>query len=488
MSSLRRGAKSALPLIMGSDPEKPLGFWWRSNQFFVIATVAVGMFTDLFLYGLIVPVLPFLLEDRVGVPKEQLQDHVDLLLALYAGASVIASPVAGFLADYSPSRQLPFLLGLFALLAATVLLALGQSVATLALARFLQGFSSGVVWAVGLALCVETVGPQNLGKVIGSIFSFISFGAFFAPLLGGALYSKTGITGVFGVGIGFIVVDFIMRLLMIERKVAAKYTKDSNDDRHPHGFDGQRDEGETDEESPLLPNGPNEDLSRYKLSEKQPWIIRKVPIIACLTDMSLLTSFLVAFVQAILLGSYDATVPIVAKQYYNFDSLKAGLMFLPLGLSDLLLGPLFGWLVDKYSPKPVALFAYIYLVPAQVVLRFTIPGGLKEVIMYGGLLAANGIGLAAIGAPGIVESGAVIDRYWRANPEFFGDQGPYSQMYGVSSMLFSAGLALGPLIAGTLKDRLGYGNMNAVLAGICALTAIMCFLFLGGKPRVMGNS
>jgi MFS family permease len=147
----------------------PAGLRWRSNTLFIISTVAVGLFTDLFLYGIVVPVLPFMLEERVKVPEDQVQSYVSALLAAYAASSVIASPIAGYFADKTTTRQSPFLFGLAALLASTILLFVGQTVAILALARVLQGISAAVVWTVGLALCLETVGPENLGKTIGSV-------------------------------------------------------------------------------------------------------------------------------------------------------------------------------------------------------------------------------------------------------------------------------------------------------------------------------
>lgn len=129
----------------------------------------MGMFTDLFLYGLIVPVLPFMLKDRVGVPDDQVQANVSALLAAFGASSVIAAPVAGVLADRIETRQAPFLAGIGALFAATLLLFLGTTVPVLAIARILQGISAALVWTIGLALCLETVGPENLGKTIGSV-------------------------------------------------------------------------------------------------------------------------------------------------------------------------------------------------------------------------------------------------------------------------------------------------------------------------------
>lgn len=152
-------------------PEKrPYGLTWRSKPLFIIFTVGLGMFSDLFLYALLVPVFPFLLVDRMNTPPELIQEYVSMLLAMYAGASAISSPLIGLVSDkIANTRQLPFMLGLLALLAGTVLVAVGQTVPVLAAARLLQGASSGIVWTCGLAMLVETVGPSRLGLAIGTV-------------------------------------------------------------------------------------------------------------------------------------------------------------------------------------------------------------------------------------------------------------------------------------------------------------------------------
>lgn len=153
---------------MSSD-SPPWALKWRSKRVFIIATVAVGLFTDLFLYGLVVPVLPFMLKERLDIPDQDVQTYVSGLLAAYAGASVLFSLPAGWIADRTNSRQAPFLCGLTALLLATIMLAVGQSIAALVVARILQGISAAVVWTIGLAMVLDTVGAENLGKVIGSV-------------------------------------------------------------------------------------------------------------------------------------------------------------------------------------------------------------------------------------------------------------------------------------------------------------------------------
>ena len=298
-----------------------------------------------------------------------------------------------------------------------------------------------------------------------------------APPLGGILYSKTGFAGVFGLGLAVLVIDFVMRVLVIEKKIAKRYDASlaTPDDSRP-----EDDTGANDEEQPLL---GKRDTTDYKLPDNLSSIARKITILPCLTNTSLLTAFLVAFVQALLLGSFDATVPTTAEELFGFDSLKAGLLFLPLGAFDLAIGPLAGWFVDRYGTKPGAVAGYGLLVPVLVLLRLPHPGGKDQIILYCVLLALCGAGLAVIGAPSIVEAGAVVQRYYEANPDFFGEQGPYAQLYGLNSMVFSLGLAVGPELAGELKLRLGYGNMNAVMAGISLGTSILCFFLLGGRPR-----
>jgi MFS family permease len=464
----------------------PRGLKWRSNTTFIVFTVGMGAFVDLFLYGLIVPVLPFLLQDRIGMPGNQVQSTVSTLLAVYAAASCAASPITGILSDkFSSTRKLPFVLGLILLALATVLLALGQTVAVLAIARFLQGASGGVVWTIGIAIIKDSVEQENLGKTMGTVYSFISVAGLFSPMLGGVIYAKAGYTGVFGLGIALVAVDFLLRLLMVEKKVASKY---SSSQPHAAGSDVNHTEGDT-EHTPLLANA-TPSLDNFRLSKPKSRLTRALPILLLFRDPGLLTAIWIAFMQALLLGAFDATVPLVASRKFGFDSLKAGLLFIPLGGADFLLGPVFGWCVDRYGTKIIAVVGFAWLLPALVLLRLptesTVTRHLDQgrlIALFASLLALNGFGLAAINSPSIVEASSLLEKYSNANKDIFDQGAPYAQLFGINSMLFSGGLAVGPLIAGGLRETIGYGNMNAVLAGICGLTAIMAALFLGRKEK-----
>ena len=305
-----------------------------------------------------------------------------------------------------------------------------------------------------------------------------------APVLGGVLYKKAGDAGVFGLGGAILVIDFIMRLLVIEKKTAAGYIDDTAvEDGNTHNAGNEEDEESTpeSEEAPLLGSEKDE----FKVPPNQHRWVQKFPLSYCLKDPRLLTALLVAFIQATLLATFDATVPIEAQELFGFDSLKAGLLFIALDIPYLILGPIAGWAVDRYGTKPAAVIGFTYLVPVLILLRLPHRGGTSQIILYCANLALCGVGLAIIGSPSIVEASQVVQKYDKANPDFFGPNGPYAQLYGINSMFFSAGLTLGPLLSGGLNDRIGYGNMNVVVAGLALATAVLSFIYVGGKPDVL---
>jgi MFS family permease len=285
-------------------------------------------------------------------------------------------------------------------------------------------------------------------------------------------------------------IDFIMRLLVIEKKVAARYDNGAqegatNPRQHTTRNDDHSDD-EFDEEDALL---PKKEEAAYRIPEGQNRIVRALPILYCMTDPRLLVALLLTFAQAAFLATYDATIPTEADSLFGFDSLKSGLLFIALDIPYLILGPVAGWTVDKYGTKPAAVIGFGYLVPVLILLRLPsdhiIHNKKHNIILYCALLALNGVGMAVIGSPSIVEASAVVQKYDKSNPDIFGENGPYAQLYGFTSLIFSLGLTIGPILSGGLRDAIGYGNMNAVVAVISAITAALSFVYIGGKPKIL---
>lgn len=184
--------------LFGSSTKPPIFLKARSSEFLIIFTVSSALFTDIFVYGIIVPVLPFALQSRVGIDSSNIQRWVSIFLAVYGAALLVAAPVCGWAADRLESRRWPLLAGLLALAGSTIMLCVGSSIGILIAGRVLQGFSAAVVWVVGLALLVDTVGPDNIGTAMGHATLSISISFLLAPLLGGIVFAKAGYYAVWG--------------------------------------------------------------------------------------------------------------------------------------------------------------------------------------------------------------------------------------------------------------------------------------------------
>lgn len=196
---------------MHADSPPPHFLRFRSSKLFIIATICIAIFSDMFLYGVIVPVVPFSIVERAGINENDVQHWTSILLAVYGAALLISAPLAGVFADHSASRRLPLLGGLVVLTAATLMLCLAQSVALLVVGRILQGLAGGIVWTVGQALLVDTVGQADIGQVMGYVSISMSVGIMISPLLGGVVYDAAGYYAVWYMCFGILGLDILLR-------------------------------------------------------------------------------------------------------------------------------------------------------------------------------------------------------------------------------------------------------------------------------------
>jgi MFS family permease len=147
----------------------PIGLWWRAHPFFIFLTVAVGRFSDIFLYSMVVPVLPYLLRDRSDLLEGKIKTDVFVLFAAFSASSLVFAVPAGWLVNWTATRRHPYLIGLIALTAATLLFAVAETFVLLFVSRVLQGLSAALVSAAGLVMVIDTTGSRNLGKTLGTV-------------------------------------------------------------------------------------------------------------------------------------------------------------------------------------------------------------------------------------------------------------------------------------------------------------------------------
>ena len=206
--------------------------------------------------------------------------------------------------------------------------------------------------------------------------SFIAVGELTAPSLGGALYARTAYGGVLWISVTVLAADFLMRVCLIEKKTAAACQSSGGASplsEEPDAIQGEIGQiqherlggSQATEVDSLLPVETYNQTNEHSLA-------CTLPISGCLKSSRLLVSLALGFLQALIIGTYDATLTTEAAARFGFSSLDTGILFLALGLPNLTLAAPAGWIVDRYGTKVVAVVGFGVLAPCLALLR--LPG------------------------------------------------------------------------------------------------------------------
>lgn len=128
---------------------KPILINIRSSIYYIALVTGMGLLTDICLYPLYTPAIPFRLEE---LRYDEISSKTGWLSSAYAAGLIVATfPITWLGSKYRSKRNI--LLGALALMAAGVLLfLLVANYAAMVSARILQGASGAGVWVLGLAL------------------------------------------------------------------------------------------------------------------------------------------------------------------------------------------------------------------------------------------------------------------------------------------------------------------------------------------------
>lgn len=364
------------------------------------------------------------------------------MLAVYGAALLAASPLCGFLADKTPNRRLPLLIGLLALGGATLLLCLGTTLALLVLGRVLQGISAAIVWTVGLALLADTVGHEKIGQALGHVSVSMSVAMLVGPLIGGAVYAKAGYFSVYYVAFGMIILDIILRFVLVEKKVARKWLEQV--DMQSNAVVAPAPQVPLEEEatsqarpSPSSPTQPdssqNNTTSNSILPATAPATSKppKKPLPAVLTLLKsrrLLAALFCTLAQAVLMTSWDAVLPLYTARIFNFNSLDAGLIFLPT-IIPAFLAPLVGIWVDRRGPRVPATLGFLGAAPFLVLLRLVDHKSTGQIVLLCALLALTSLMVANSMTPLLVDITRVVGAKEASHPGQFGGKGAYATAF-----------------------------------------------------------
>ncbi len=149
-----------------------------------LAFILITAVLDILAMGIIIPVLPRLIEDFVG-SNAQAGVINGVFIALWAGMQFIASPVIGSLSDQYGRRPV-ILISCAGLAADYVLMALAPNLWWLAVGRMIAGITSSSFTTV-FAYMADITEPEKRARAYGLIGAAFSGGFVMGPVLGGFL-------------------------------------------------------------------------------------------------------------------------------------------------------------------------------------------------------------------------------------------------------------------------------------------------------------
>ncbi|KAJ6146761.1 hypothetical protein N7497_008743 [Penicillium chrysogenum] len=411
---------------------------------------------DLFLYAMIVPVMPQALVSRAGVAFEDREYWNIVLLISEAVSALTCCPIFGYMLDVSGTRQGPYLSGLVLLFASMLVLTTSHSVTWYIIARVFQGAATAMVSVAGLSIVTDAVDRASLGQMIGYLGTAMTLGFMSGPLLGGLLYQIGGFYAIFGMAFGIVTLDFFLRLAVVEKRIAERWLC------------------LTDGERPSQENG--------YIPQQPPYgTLGTIPTSSHTAEISKTTFALGKLLKQprILIGlSAVTTLPVFVENTFHWNVLGAGLIFLP-GAAAAIFQPFFGFLSDRLGARLITFASFVILAPSLICLRFVEEDSPSHIGLLCVMLVLVGMCIDLSQPALIVEIQRVLDDMEAGDPGVFGGRGAVAQAFSLENMAHFGGLALGPMLGGFVEVRYGWKAMTLALGVLSAVTA-MPMLWLSG--------
>ncbi|TXT08892.1 hypothetical protein VHUM_03020 [Vanrija humicola] len=432
------------PIAVAAPPadKGPWGWRWRSADWFITAVVAWSIASDNISYAIIVPVIPFHLE-KLGY--DNLSSRTGYLLFAYSGGILLATfPVAYFFHRYRWRRG-PLIVAVFIMEASFIMFMLGNHYVAMICGRILQGMCSCVVWTVGMALITENIDEKNLGKHIGIALTGFTLGTTIGPPVGGALYKRLGWNAPFIFCIVINAVDLGVRLLVLEKRLMHNWHPTEKARLEVIAAAEAAAETQTTDTAvaavpeqaltPVTPSRPATPVPPAEEKHLSPFGV----IVALLSIPRGMAALGIAFIFGLMYGAMDASLALHVNDTWGKDSETVGFMFLARGAPEFFIGPVAGWVADRFGPEWLILPAILINLPWLPLLTLR-----KSIVGFFIVFACTGFTENAINIGASIEL-AIVSKMREGIGSI--------HQFAALNLAFSVSLAVGSVIGGQIYDH-----------------------------------
>ncbi len=351
------------------DYEHPFYKWW------VLISVMIGTFMAVLDMTIVSVGLPKMMATfGVGV------DRIEWVLTGYLLIFAVVLPSSGWIADHFGYKKTYFF-GLLLFTVGSLLCSLSWDENILILFRLIQGAGAGFVVPVGMAIVTEEFPPEKLGIALGFWGIAAAASVSLGPLVGGYLIDKFSWHTIFDVNVPIGVIG-LAATWIIQREHKAKI---------PHKFDIvgfismalaltslllALSEGN----SAWNTGGWTSTFILYSFGISAfsfiIFFVAEANVKYPIVELSLFKNFnfgmtnFIMFVFGIAFFGNAFLLPIYLQNSLGYTALQAGLVFLPVGIAQVVISPIAGKLTDRINAKLPAMFGILLLAISLYLMSF----------------------------------------------------------------------------------------------------------------------
>ncbi|KAK3841144.1 MAG: major facilitator superfamily domain-containing protein [Linnemannia gamsii] len=445
-------------------PKRSVLYRARRSPLAVACVVAMALFTDMVVYGVVVPILPEIVKNRLGGTSRE----VGLLFACYAIGLLASTPIFAIMSDKYQNRRIPMMLGMLGLAVATVGFSLASNYWVLILARIGQGSAGGASWTIGLGLLADVYPPDNLGVVMGATMTANAVGFMLGPMVGGYLYEYHGYSAPFVFCAGLAILDFLCIVFIAEpekKKVSAAVKPTDGDDVQQEGESSS--------------NAIEQEVDGLTVrSGHEP---STTTVVAIASNWTITCCLLATFVAASVFSGLEPILPLYLEELLGAGPTQTGLIFLA-AIFPTLFSSAIGYYADKIGHFYISLLGMFIFAIATFCL--SLPRSFLSFILP---LALFGLGSSTILTPLLPAMADVVNKKgWNG----------YAKTYALYNMTYSLSMAIGPITAGFIFEDFDF-QWTMIMFG-CLIVVATPIIFTAqivevvarwrGTPRVSDTS
>jgi MFS transporter, DHA1 family, tetracycline resistance protein len=368
--------------------------------------------------GILIPVLPFLIEKYTGSNIEQTALYTGIITALYALCEFFAAPTLGALSDKFGRRPV-LLISLLGSAFGYLLLGYGGALWILFLGRIIDGLTAGNISTV-FAYVADITEPEERGKYYGIIGGTLGLGFMIGPAIGG-----------FTASLGLSVPMFIAAGVTLINVLWAYFA---------------------------LPESlQNKSSINFTLKNINPFSL----LFSIGSNIFLRTILFASFFHFIAFAQLQGNGSVLFKDALHWNASNIGIAFLVVGLVDIITqGFLMGKLLPIFGENKLSKVGLFIVIFSYVALAF-LPITHSQLLAYSGLfLFAFGTGLFEPSMASLVSQSA--------------DDNDQGMVQGAYQSLQSLTRVIGPITAAFMYNY----NWSSPYIVCAILTIISISLFV----------